>query len=196
MDEYNTRQTLIAKIRDQHNEQAWEDFSYFYEAYIYSIVIRMGVNKSDQDDLVQKIILQIWKSLPNFEYRPNGGKFRSWIYGLTRYQALMHFRTDKRYKAKLAKASDMTVELNDTDSEMDDESIKEWRHHLFQLAWDRVKDELGETYRECFLLFGQGHDVHEVAKRLNIKTNSAHVYRQRVVKRLSREVRFLDDELG
>ena len=196
MDQYNTRQTLIAKIREKHNDQAWEEFSCFYKAYIYSIIIRMGVMDSDRDDLVQKILFEIWKSMTSFKYEAGTGRFRNWVFGVARLQALMHFRTNKRYQKKLTKIQEMADTGETYESEMDAAAEDEWQTHIFHIAWDRIKDDLPESYRECFMLFGQGLDVHEVCARLDIKKNSAHVYRQRVLKRLNREIRFLDDELG
>jgi len=196
MDPYNTKLTLIAKIRDKHNDQAWEEFTYFYKSYIYSIVIKMGVISSERDDLVQKIMLELWKCLPSFEYQPGEGVFRRWLYGVVRNQTYVFFRTNKRYKNKLEKAGKLADTNDNYESEQEVQHEKEWREHLFEIAWDRIKDDLPDNYRECFSLFGQGLDVHQVAEELNIKVNSAHVFRQRVTKRLAREIRFLDSELG
>ena len=46
------------------------------------------------------------------------------------------------------------------------------------------------------MLFSEGKNVEEISGELELQKNSVHVYRQRVLKRLNREIRFLDDELG
>jgi RNA polymerase sigma factor (sigma-70 family) len=195
MDKYNTRQTLIARIREQHNDQSWEEFAELYKAYLYSIIIRMGAKESDRDDLVQKALIEIWKSLPKFEYIPGQGKFRNWVFTVTKNICLSHFRTHKRYQNKIQKANDQGAlehSLSDDSQELEE---KEWKKHIFKLAWSRIEDDLSETYKNVFLLFSQGKDVHQISSELELQNNSVHVYRQRVLKRLNREIRFLDDEL-
>ena len=68
--------------------------------------------------------------------------------------------------------------------------------HLFHLAWDRIKSELSDTYIQCFELLGSGNTIDDICQKLDIKKNTVHVYRQRILKRLGREIRFLDDELA
>ncbi|WDE98681.1 RNA polymerase sigma factor [Lentisphaera profundi] len=196
MDKYNTRHTLIAKIREQHNEQSWEEFTALYKAYLYSVVIRMGASESDRDDLVQKALIEIWKSLESFEYVPGEGKFRNWIYGVTKNVCLGHFRSSKRYNNKIQRAGEDTAfhPLAD-ESSKDEIEESEWKKHIFKLSWQRIEGELSESYRQVFLLFSQGKDVNEISTELQLQKNSVHVYRQRVLKRLNREIRFLDDEL-
>ncbi|EDM27931.1 probable extracytoplasmic function alternative sigma factor [Lentisphaera araneosa HTCC2155] len=196
MDKYNTRQTLIAKIREQHNEQSWEEFTDLYKAYLYSIMIRMGVQESDRDDLVQKSLIEIWKSLPRFEYVPGQGKFRNWIYTVTKHQCLGHFRTNKRYQNKIQKASEQGALEGESESKSEDIEEAEWKKHIFTLAWERIEPDLSDSYRQVFMLFSEGKNVEEISGELELQKNSVHVYRQRVLKRLNREIRFLDDELG
>ena len=60
MESFNTRQTLIAKIRNQHDDRSWEEFVYFYERYIFVVVNKMGVSYQECEDLVQKVLLVLW----------------------------------------------------------------------------------------------------------------------------------------
>ena len=193
MDPYSTRQTLIAKIMDRHNDQSWDEFIDFYKAYIYSILIRMNVPPSEREDLAQKALLDIWKGIPKFEYRPGQSKFRNWVYTVTKYQATGYFRKLKSEQKKIDKAS-LTQTTDDNSQQKLEE--EEWKQHLFHLAWDRIKSELSDTYIQCFELLGSGNTIDDICQKLDIKKNTVHVYRQRILKRLGREIRFLDDELA
>lgn len=66
-EKYNTRQTLIERVRDQYNEKAWEEFVEIYEPYIYSIIRRMGISAHDSKDIHQNVLLSIWKKLPEYK---------------------------------------------------------------------------------------------------------------------------------
>jgi RNA polymerase sigma factor (sigma-70 family) len=193
VDPYSTRQTLIAKIMDRHNDQSWDEFIDFYKAYIYSILIRMNVPPSEREDLAQKALLDIWKGIPKFEYRPGQSKFRNWVYTVTKYQATGYFRKLKSEQKKIDKASLTQTADDNTQQKLEEE---EWKQHLFHLAWDRIKSELSDTYIQCFELLGSGNTIDDICQKLDIKKNTVHVYRQRILKRLGREIRFLDDELA
>ena len=194
MDQYNTRKTLIAKIMDRHNEQSWDEFTGFYKAYIFSILIRMNIPVSDREDLAQKALLDIWKGIPNFEYRPGKSKFRNWIYTVTKYQATAYFRKQKSDQRKLDQMDlNQSIEQDNIHQKLEEE---EWKQHLFHLAWDRIKTELSDTYIQCFELLGSDTSIDDICSKLDIKKNTVHVYRQRILKRLGREIRFLDDELA
>ena len=196
MANYNTRYTLIEKIKNRHDDKSWEEFNYFYKAFIHSLLIRFGVSHTDRDDLVQKVLLKIWRKIPEFECRPGKSKFRNWISCIARTESYMLFRTHKRYEKKLMKAAENEASLEDEDPLVYQLAEEEWKVHISTLAWERIKGDLSETYRECFELLGQGLSVDEIAVRLELKKNTVYVYHQRVLQRLRRAIRVLDDELN
>ena len=55
-DPCQTRETLLERIRNRHDEQSWEDFVYYYKQYIYIICRRMGLNHHDAEEIVQKVM--------------------------------------------------------------------------------------------------------------------------------------------
>ena len=74
----NTRETLLQRIRNRHDEESWEDFVYYYRQYIYIICRGMGVNHHDSEELVQKVMMKAWDKLPEFEYDKKK-RFRGWL---------------------------------------------------------------------------------------------------------------------
>lgn len=193
---FSTRQTLIVNIRNQHNDAAWEDFVFYYRAWIFTVVLRLNVAKADADDVVQRVLLTLWKKLPEFEYQPERCKFRSWMSNVIRKEVLQYFRTRGRYQRRLEKAGeqeiDNGVELPDIYSIAEDE----WKSHVSSLAWQNIKDDFQGKAAQCFLLFSEGKSVEEICEQLEIKANSAYKLRSRVVDRLCKEIRRLDDELS
>ena len=66
-----------------------------------------------------------------------------------------------------------------------------------------IKSCLGKYQRrvtgkagECFLMFTEGKDVETICKDLDIKKNTAYVFRSRVQDKLHREIRRLDADLS
>ena len=103
----NTHQTLIARVRDQYDESSWNEFVGYYEKYIYTVVCRLGLSHHDALDLVQNILLLLWKNLQNFDYQPEKCKFRSWMNKVIRNEVAGFFRKSGSYKDKLASVGEL-----------------------------------------------------------------------------------------
>ena len=56
-DEFHTRMTLLGRLRNQHDETAWQEFVFFYEKYIRAILKRLGVPSQELEDQSQKVLL-------------------------------------------------------------------------------------------------------------------------------------------
>ena len=69
---FNTRKTLIQNIKDQHDTKSWEDFVFYYNRYIYAIISNMNMRHHDAEDIVQRVLLKLWKKLPEFEFIDKG----------------------------------------------------------------------------------------------------------------------------
>jgi RNA polymerase sigma factor (sigma-70 family) len=199
MDHFNTRQTLIAKIRNQHDDHSWEDFVSFYERYIFVVISKMGVSHSDCEDLVQKVLLALWEKLPEFDYSPDKCKFRTWMNSIIRNVVVGFFRKSKRQRNDIARAS--LQQINDNPDEFDipeiyDVAEVEWKVHISNLAWENVKDEFTGKAGDCFMLFTEGKLIEAICEELDIKKNTAYVFRSRVQEKLHKEIRRLDAELS
>ena len=196
--DYNTRHTLIAKIRNQHDDHSWEDFVYFYQRYIFVVIVKMGVSHQDAEDLVQRVLLALWEKLPSFEYEPNKCKFRTWMNKITRNTVIAYFRKQKRYKNDLERAA--SIKLNESDDTNEPEiynmAEKEWKLHVSNLAWENIKDEFKGKAAQVFMMFSEGKDIEVICNELDIKKNTAYVLKNRVQDKLYKEIRRLDDELS
>jgi RNA polymerase sigma factor (sigma-70 family) len=193
---YNTRQTLIAKIKDQHDETSWEEFIRLYERYIYVVVMKMGVPVKDVEDVCQRILLVIWEKLPDFEYEPKKCKFRSWMNRVTFNCVSSYKRSDYYHKKKLELFSAENAEELSLSSELDQSMEVQWKQHMTKLALDNISHELSDASLQCFEMFYKGLPVSEICEQLDIKKNSAYVLRKRVIDRLRIELIRLDNELS
>ena len=197
--DFVTRQTLIAKIRNQHDEKSWEDFVNLYERYIFAVVLKMGVTYDECDDLVQKVLLKLWKKLPDFDYEPNKCKFRTWMNTIIRGLVIDSFRKSQRHQNDIKRASLQQINNNADElhlPEIYEIAEEEWEIHIANLAWENIKGEFQGKTADCFMLLCEGKSVTEVSESLDIKQNTVHVYRNRVQQKLHKEIRRLDKELS
>jgi len=184
----HTRETLLIKLRNQNDDESWEEFARYYSKYVYAVLKGMGVNFDDLDDINQSILLKIWKKIPDFNYNPEKGSFRSWLCTVIRNTVYNYFRDRVS-----------TYELKNEDSitaEVDKIAQREWMTHIASLAWDNIKDDFSESVKQTYVLISQGKKSEEIAESLGISPGSVYVYKERVQKALRKEVRRLDKELS
>ena len=187
---FSTRHSLISRFRYECNDTLWGDFVELYRPYINTVISRMGVPRDDLDDVVQTILLTLWKKLPDFNYEPAKCKFRTWLNVITRNIVLAYFRKRDRYHRKINKAT--LVQVETSNPEIAHITEDEWKLHISTLAWENVKSCFEGKTIECFLLFSKGESISSICHTLVIKENTAYVFRRRVMDKLCREIRRLN----
>ena len=191
--EYKTRLTLMERLKNAGDEKSWDEFNNVYRRYIYSIVKSMYVEESRIDDLIQDVLISVWKALPGFEYNNGKGRFSSWLATIT---------VNKVKSAKLQKSRQInrehkayknqdSLDGNDLEKMFD----KEWAAFLTRSAWENISQDLSETMKLCFEGFMDGKKIKEIADELELPENTVSIYKRRVSTIMKREIHRLREEL-
>ena len=94
---FNTRMTLLGRLRNQQDDNAWQDFVFFYQKYIFTVLLRLGVPNADVEDQSQKVLLALWEKLPDFNYQAQNCKFRTWMSRIIRNKVSHYFEKQKHH---------------------------------------------------------------------------------------------------
>ena len=199
MAEWNTRQTLLEKIKDKHDESSWEDFVYYYKQYIYVVVRSMNLNHHDAEEIVQMVLVKVWDKLPGFQYDKEKGRFRGWLCRVTGNIVKNFLRSRKSQLNRVEKMKQQEVSNyldNVSVPEIESIASREWENYIANMAWKNIEGGFSEHVKECFLLMSDDVPVPEIAKQMNISESSVYVYKKRVTDRLFAEINRLERELG
>ena len=90
-----TRVTLLERLRTGKDQTAWLEFESTYRAFIFSLILRMGIPNADAEDISQTVLTKVWQKIEDFEYNRNRGKFHNWLAAMTRNTVKDFFRTKK-----------------------------------------------------------------------------------------------------
>ena len=199
MDNYNTRLTLLQKLQNQYDSHAWEEFSNLYRSFIFAVLQKMNVDIQDAENICQKVMVQVWKKLPEFEYDKQKGRFRSWLAVITRNQAKTEMRD--KYRHFDNPSSDRHQELSDlldswSEPEIEKIAEVEWQKYIVKMALNNVKKSLSQNVLDAFNMLNEGKSIEETARTLDLEENTVYRYRTRVEKQITQEVRRLENELG
>ena len=129
---------MLIRLKDQYDEKSWEEFVATYRQYIYNVIRRMELNHHDALEIVQLVLIKLWKKLPDFSYDNYRGKFRNWLYTVTANQVRDFLRGKN---LSLSKIPDSSKDLEKSISipEIEDTSI----------AWCHTTSPLFNNYKEA-----------------------------------------------
>ena len=88
---FDTRKTLILRVRNPDDADGWRDFYGLYEPLIKRFFQSRGLQEADADDIVQNVLQRVAKAAPDFEYDPAKVKFRSWLFTIARNELNRQF---------------------------------------------------------------------------------------------------------
>ena len=196
-DKYVTRQTLLMRAKNQDDNEAWEEFISFYERFIYHILHKMNIHTNDFDDLVQVVLIDIWKGLAS--YTVENCKFRTWLSKVTRNTVLTYLTRKQRLQTRQEQMGEhqaMTTHLNSL-SDTDLEAIieEEWRVYIMDLALERIRNLFSGQAVDAFLMSRNDKSAEEISKALGVKKESVYVLISRVKSKFVEEMRRLLKEL-
>ena len=198
-DNYFTRETLLLRLRDSYDEKSWEEFVKYYRGYIFTVIHRSGLNYEDAQDTTQDVLLKAWKALPQFEYKSEECKFRSWLMIVCRNCLRDYAKSSRGKLSKLQVSSDddeIHVLCASTEAEIDAIAEIEWKMYIAHLAWESISTEFSANVLEAFYMHSEEYSTDEIRDKLDICEENIYVYRGRVRKALLKETLRLETQLG
>lgn len=119
-------------------------------------------NPEDQNDLIQEIVYQLWKSYERFE---GNSQFSTWMYRVSLNTALTYFKQEKK------KSEQYTFLENVDRIEEEDSTEREIQLQLFY----RAVQELNKVEKALIFLFLEGQIHREIGVSLGITEGNARV---------------------
>ncbi|EDM27309.1 probable ECF sigma factor [Lentisphaera araneosa HTCC2155] len=197
-DQYKTRFTLIQRIQtESRDDKTWEDFVASYENYIYVIIRSFKLSPALCQDLLQNVLLQLWKDLPKFEYRPNKCRFRTWLSVVTKnvVRTYLKSKAGRNEKQNIEYSSALHSVDNISDAEIEQIADKEWKIFILEKALDNLKSSISEKIMIALQDSFDNIPTRTTAEKLSTTEASVRVYRQRGTNALKKEVLRLNTEL-
>ncbi len=74
-----TNDSLLARIVDSENRDAWYQFVSIYRPLIYRIARRQGLQDADAQNLIQDVLAKVEREIGKLESGKATGKFRYWL---------------------------------------------------------------------------------------------------------------------
>lgn len=192
-----TRITLLNRIRETDDADAWSEFARLYGPVVYGFARKRGLQDADASDLVQEVLRSVARNAHRINYDPKRGTFRGWLYTVTRNK-VYNFLTANKNRAK-GTGDATSQERLDQLAGKPDESEAEWeleyQRRLGAKAMERVKHEFQpNTWQAFWGTAVEGRSAADVGNELSMTSGAVYVAKSRVLARLRDEIQTLTAE--
>ena len=199
-----TRASLLERLKRDARDDDWKEFYDLYWRVVYGYAMRLGLNPTDAQDIVQEVFIAVLRRLPALQYDRSRGRFLSWMKKVTRHKVIDAYR---RRQARVE--GGVQVEPRDgegdaldrVDAPVPGESADpwetEWQNAMLSLALERVRTRVDAATYQAFCLYAlQGQSPQQVLEATGLPSaNAVYLVRTRMVQYLKEEVERIAEEI-
>ena len=192
-----TRATLILRLRDAGDDRSWEEFVEIYTPLLYHFFTGRGLQDADAADLGQEVMRAVARAIGRFEYDPEKGTFRSWLYTIARNKLKDFFKKRARQPQGSGRTTVMRVVETTEANEQDLEEYFELEHRrrLYEWASEKVKGSYAEHNWLAFERVAlRQEDAAVVAADLGLSVGAVYVAKSRITTKLRETIESIDGE--
>ena len=180
-----TRSSLLIRLRNTRDDEAWTEFIGVYEPVIYRMARRRGLQDADAREIVQEVLVSVSTAIDRFDL-DGSGAFRGWLSRITRNATIDRLRRIAS-RGETVDASGVIRELDAAagDERIADEFDQDRREQLFRWAAGRVRRRTDEVKWMAFWKTSvEGASIGDVAQELGLEEGTVYVARCRIIKRI------------
>jgi RNA polymerase sigma factor (sigma-70 family) len=196
-----TRASLLVRIRNRDDGQAWSQFVELYAPLVYGFARWHGLQDADASDLTQDVLQSVARAARNLDYDPARGSFRGWLFTIVRNKLRDLAARRCRQVHGTGDTNVQNLLDNQPALEAEESAIWEQEHErrLFAWAGEQVSREVHSTTWQAFWLTAvEGKSGQDVADSLGMTVAAVYLAKSRVMQRLKHKVREVQEqqELG
>ena len=197
--ESTTSVTLLLRLRDVTDHEAWNVFVERYAPKIFAWCRRYQLQESDAADVTQEVLAKLVSAMQSFQYDPSRGSFRGWLKTVSGNAVRDLLRSWKSHGRGSGDTQilDTFASLDDSGAlnELVNQIESEYEQELLREAEQRVRLRVKpHTWSAYQLTAVEQRTSTEVARTLQMPVAEVYVAKSRVIKMLREEVRRLDGD--
>lgn len=192
----DTQYSLLARLSNPSDREAWQQFADLYQPVIYRIARGRGFQDADAQDLAQQVLISVAGAIPSWKKTSAQTRFRHWLKKVTKNAALNALTRGP--KETVAASSKLVAIQNDVvvDSELekqiDDEHRREVYRQAAEIVQRQVQPATWDAFRRSTLL---DQSAEEVSEQTGLTVGSVYVARSRVLSKLRETVAAIEERL-
>ena len=191
----DTRVSLIIRLPDAADVEAWRDFAESYEPFVYRFARRRGLQDADAREVVQEVFLGVARAIRRWEPDTKRARFRTWLFRIAKNQ-LLNKLSSRRKEMVLYTGAWERVEADAAgDGTFSAEEEAEYQQAVFSWAASRIEKQVKpKTWSAFWMTSVEGQSVDDVSSQLGVSSGQIYVARSRVIRKLREEIARFESE--
>ena len=190
-----TRITLIARLKDAHDQAAWREFTAIYEPLVFSVARDRGLQEADARDVCQQVLEAVAKDVESWQPDGKEASFRRWLFRIAKNRVLKLLEKQSRpIVGKGGTTAQAAIEaVADPREDLSAVLERKYREQLLLKAAEQVRGEFKETTWQAFWKTCiEGQPIAQVAAALGLSLGAVYVARSRIISRLQEKVEAIE----
>ncbi|HEX5103127.1 MAG TPA: sigma-70 family RNA polymerase sigma factor [Pirellulaceae bacterium] len=187
-----TRETLIRRLPNAADVEAWEAFVEIYEPLLFRLARGRGMQPADAEDYVQEVLAAVARNIDRWVASETRGPFRAWLFRIA-FNLGVNFVTRPMHQRLGSGDSQIARMLEEVPAVAADSSalfLQEYRRELFRWAAERVREQVSpQQWMVYWLTSVEERPIAEVAKEYGMSLGSVYIARSRITKRIREMIR-------
>jgi RNA polymerase sigma-70 factor (ECF subfamily) len=188
----NTQPSLLVRLGDGKDAEAWTCFAQVYGPAIYGFARKQGLQDADAADVLQEVLRVVAGAIPGFNYDPHRGTFRAWLFTVVRNQ-LLRFRSRQERPGQGTGSTSVLDRLHETPSpEEGTAELWDLEYERSRFAWaaEQVRPQVKPaTWQAFWMTAVEGRSGEETALALGMTVAAVYLAKSRVMARLKEQIR-------
>ena len=187
-----TRPSLLLRIRDRSDDDAWRTFDAIYRPMLYRFAKSNTLSDADADDITQQCLAVISEKMAEFAYDRGEGKFKSWL------RTMVNNRVRNLWRDRRERQADTGAfrNLEQPGPPPDEEFDRIWmQEHL----WHCLRELQNEVEQPTYLAFQhyvvEQWPIERVCRELNMTPNNVYTIKWRLTEKVAAKMKTLVDGL-
>lgn len=182
-----TRSSLFSRLR-ANEDRAWREFEDRYREMMLRFCRRRGLQHFDAEDVVQRVMADLLKSLPQFVYDRQRGRCRDYLYRCVRNALVNWAQQAVRRPEQLRSGMVHALEEDSRNGRAGRDDMvaweEEWVAHHYRMAMDTVRKTFEPRSIEIFDRSVAGATIPELAGVFTMTEEAVRKVRERIRDRM------------
>jgi RNA polymerase sigma-70 factor (ECF subfamily) len=189
-----TRSSLLVRLRDTDDEEAWAHFVRVYGPLVYRFAGRRGLQASDCGDVTQEVLRAVVTDADRLGQIHREGSLRSWLFTVAHHK-VYDLQKSRRRPGQGSGESGVLAALREFPARVEEDAWdREYREELFAWAAEQVRAACSPNAWQAFRQTAvEGKSAAVVAEALGMTVAAVYLAKSRVMARLKEQVRLWDE---
>lgn len=193
--EFETRPSLLPRLRDTEDNAAWSQFVAIYTPLIFGFCLGRGLSETDAGDVTQDVLKSVAGAIPRFEYDPARSSFRNWLFTVVRSKLNNFFAVQARQPRRAGESTLERFAEREPDRALEESWQRDYQANLVSWAARQIRGEFkAQTWDAFWRTAIDGEAAQSVADELGLSLNALYIARSRVTTRLKERVESIGDQ--